>query len=78
MAYETLKQKFYRDEFLKTTENDNSDKKFDNKKYYENLKHDCNKDKIGDIILLLSKTINIIDFHLLEALLIVIKIKKKI
>ena len=46
MAYETLKQKFYRDEFLKTTENDNSDKKFDNKKYYENLKHDCNKDKV--------------------------------
>ena len=67
MAYGTLKQKFYRDEFLKTTENDNSDKKFDNKKYYENLKYDCNKDKVGDIILLLSKTINIIDFHLLEA-----------
>lgn len=78
MAYETLKQKFYRDEFLKTTENDNSDKKFDNKKYYQNLKNDCNKDKVGDILLLLSKTINIIDFHLLEALLIVIKIKKKI
>lgn len=46
-------------QYLKTTKNDNTGIKFDNKKCHQKLKHDCNKDEVEDIILLLSKTINL-------------------
>ena len=46
-------------QYLKTNKNDNTGIKLDNKKYQQKLKHDCNKDEVEDIILLLSKMINL-------------------
>ena len=32
---------------------------FGNKQYHQKLKYDCNKDKVGDLKILLSKTITL-------------------
>lgn len=40
---------------------------FDNKPCHQKLKHDCNKDKVGDLLLVLFRT-NTFTFHLQEVI----------